>query len=49
MKRHYYKPQILVVKIGGRQQLLNSSGLLMNMPDYTPGGDGTENNDGWSD
>lgn len=41
MKRHYYKPQMLVVKIVGRQQLLNSSGLLMNMPDYSQGGDGT--------
>lgn len=40
MKRHYYKPQMLVVKIVGRQQLLNSSGLLMNMPDYSQGDDG---------
>lgn len=49
MKRHYYKPQMLVVKIVGRQQLLNTSGLLMNMPDYSQGGDGTGDNDGWSD
>lgn len=49
MKRYYYKPQILVVKIVGRQQLLNTSGLLMNMPGYSQGGDGTENNNGWSD
>lgn len=52
MKHDYYKPQMVVVKIGGRQPLLNASpipGMDMVIPGYTQGGSGTENSDGWSD
>lgn len=51
MKRDYYKPQMEVVYIEGRHQLLSnySSEMKMDMSGYRQGGNGEINSDGWSD